>query len=114
MLKVTRSRRVAGLKPSDYDHEIATVDHEGLSPSPSPDPESTANFSRVSTTARLLRDDEGEQGESSTAAPRDDNVQIQERPAEELRHEQELPHEALRPSIEVQGMSSRSVSSNTC
>ncbi|KAG8427804.1 hypothetical protein J3459_006339 [Metarhizium acridum] len=30
MVKVRSSRRVAGLKPGDYDHEIALVNHDGV------------------------------------------------------------------------------------
>lgn len=33
-MKVRSSRRVIGLKPSDYDHEISLVNHDGPAPIP--------------------------------------------------------------------------------
>lgn len=76
MLKVTRSRRVAGLKPSDYDHEIVTEDHEVFTPS-----ETSRDVSRVSTTAGLLQHQGRGNQESSGRrtdddADNDDDIQI--------------------------------------
>lgn len=54
MLRVKSSRRPAGLKPTDYDHEIALVDHDAAAtPTGSVTPE-PHNITRYSTTSRLL------------------------------------------------------------
>lgn len=54
MLRVKSSRRPAGLKPTDYDHEIALVDHDAAAtPTGSVTPE-PHTMTRYSTTSRLL------------------------------------------------------------
>lgn len=122
MLKVRSSRRAATLKPTDYDHEITLVDHDGLSASPA-NGYREETIDRISTESRLLPsvgeeenehgegegEDRGQQSDRSRVDERDNDIRVQERPAEELQHEQELPHAALRPSIEVQGWSTSTV-----
>lgn len=49
------SRRVTGLKDSDYDHEISLVNHDNRG---SPSTESLSRPPRASTASQLLRDDE--------------------------------------------------------
>jgi len=105
MLKVRSSRRVAGLKPTDYDHEIYLVDHDGAAARRRD--ERAHDMSRVSTESRLLpsvgEEPDGESSSQPSPRPEDpEEARIQERPAEELQHEAELPHPALRPSIEIQ------------
>lgn len=106
MLKVRSSRRAAGLKPADYDHEISLVDHDGTR-GLSARNAGEGDMERVSTESRLLPAVAEQDGLSPQQSPRTDysaeEGRLQERPAEELRHEQELPHPALRPSIEIQG-----------
>jgi hypothetical protein len=60
---------------------------------------------RVTTESQLLSNAQrpAQQNSSSSNASTND-VDVQERPAGELQHEQELPHDALRPSIEIQGI----------
>jgi hypothetical protein len=54
MPRVKSSRRPAGLKSTDYDHEIALVDHDAAAtPTGSVTPE-PHNITRYSTTSRLL------------------------------------------------------------
>lgn len=108
MLRVRSSRRAAGLKPTDYDHEIVLVDHDGAAGRPRN--ERGDDMRRVSTESRLLpsvgEDPEGEPSPQPSPRPEDpEEARMQERPAEELQHEQELPHAVMRPSIEIQGMS---------
>ena len=109
MLKVSSSRRTASLKPGDFDHEIGIVDHDGDAEEVAPSPDLTG-MSRISTTAQLLphaeepgHDDSGEGPAPVADGDGNEGLQVQERPPEELQQEQELPHPALRPSIEVQG-----------
>ncbi|KAF4447310.1 hypothetical protein F53441_9153 [Fusarium austroafricanum] len=68
MLRVKSSRRPAALKPTDYDHEIALVDHDAAAtPTGSVTPEPN-NMARYSTTSRLLgleeEDDEEGHGQN--------------------------------------------------
>lgn len=103
MLRVRSSRRAAGLKPADYDHEIVLLDHDGAPARRRPEGE---DMSRVSTESRLLPSvDEETDDQVSRQPTRSENAEesrIQERPEEELQHEEELPP-PLRPSIEIQG-----------
>lgn len=101
MRKVHSSRRAAGLKPGDYDHQINLIDHEG-SASRKPGP-SEANGSERGTSPAPRSSNGGDQQRPSSRSD-DDGFQIQERPAAELDGEQELPQGALRPSIEVQSI----------
>lgn len=107
MLRV-RTHRVATLRPKDYDHEIDLVDRDGTSSYAAPTPEMT-DMSRMSTTAELLQNQHGSETDDGPAPPespqggRDlDGTPTRERPPEDLQHERELPHDALRPSIEIQ------------
>lgn len=107
MLKVRSSRRAAGLKPTDYDHEIILVDHDGAAGRSRHQGEN--DIRRVSTESRLLpsvgEDPEGEPSPQPSPRPEHhEEARMQERPAHELQHEQDLPHSAMRPSIEIQGM----------
>ncbi|KAF4996571.1 hypothetical protein FGRMN_4412 [Fusarium graminum] len=70
MLRVKSSRRPTGLKPNDYDHEIALVDHDAAAtPTGSVTPEPN-NMTRYSTTSRLLGLDEEEEGEEEGGGSR--------------------------------------------
>lgn len=104
MLRVRSSRRAAGLKPTDYDHEIVLLDHDGEPIRRRPQGE---DMSRVSTESQLLPSVGEETDDQISRLPsRSENPEeprIQERPEEELQHDEELPP-ALRPSIEIQGM----------
>jgi hypothetical protein len=98
MLRVTSSRRAAGLKPGDFDHNIDLVDHDNKTDSPAGLSVGEPAVERASTESRLLRSEDGATQDDSRDSPR-----VQERPVEELQAEQELPQSAVRPSIEVQG-----------
>ena len=111
MLRVRTSRRAAGLRPTDYDHEIVLVDHDGSSRSRTQEAQEV-DIARVSTESRLLPSvgeadesgaDEGRASDQNRSEYQEQDMRVQERPAQELEQEQELPHAALRPSIEVQG-----------
>ena len=106
MLKVQSSRRAAGLKPTDYDHEISLVDHDGARVRRG-DGAGNARFDRVSTESPLLQPVGAEGQPSSRSSPRleesENGAHIQERPTGELERQEELPYPALRPSIEIQG-----------
>ncbi|KAL3960995.1 hypothetical protein ACCO45_006112 [Purpureocillium lilacinum] len=121
MVRVRSSRRVPGLRPSDYDHEIGLVNHDEaeLVQGQSSD-EATRGASTSSQLASLTEQTEQEQGlrageraGSTSAEPQpssgDEPTLAEEQlqrdrslPQEELQHEASLPHPALRPSIEVQ------------
>jgi hypothetical protein len=130
MLRVKSSRRPSGLKPDDYDHEIALVDHDAAAtPTGSVTPEPNA-MTRYSTTSRLLGlDEEEEEGESRDQNRNGKSRDQQDRPnnqpddAQPNGHDdshtegesetrsssnrvgngQDLPLPQTRPSIEVQG-----------
>ncbi|QPH05727.1 hypothetical protein C2857_003705 [Epichloe festucae Fl1] len=118
MVKVRSSRRVAGLKPSDYDHEIGLVNHDGAEDDSTSTAESAAQARRGSTASRLVslvedsEQDEGQQASISHNRQRDSHVlhgqNISPHPAasEQGRASLEtgasLPHPAMQPSIEVQ------------
>ncbi|KYK60481.1 meiotically up-regulated 65 protein [Drechmeria coniospora] len=128
MVKVRSSRRVTGLRPSDYDHEIGLVNHdEPVSPT-SPTAQSssagTQNTSPESQSALLVHDAGRErptpriQGDqprpvsggqhNRTGSP--GRIDEEDREADSLScggapHEAALPQPALRPSIEVQAPS---------
>lgn len=105
MPRVHTSRRVSGLRPTDYDHEIVLLDHDGAADQGARTPTDEGQILRVTTESQLLPNAQ-RPAQQSSSRPNDstDNVDIQERPTEELAREQELPHEALRPSIEIQGI----------
>ncbi|CAG9992618.1 unnamed protein product [Clonostachys byssicola] len=97
MLRVTSSRRAAGLKPGDFDHNIDLVDHDNKTDSPAGLSAGEPAIERASTESRLLRSEDG-----ATQGDNSDSPRVEERPVEELQAEQELPQNAVRPSIEVQ------------
>ncbi|KAG5952966.1 hypothetical protein E4U53_007356 [Claviceps sorghi] len=77
MVKVRSSRRVAGLKPIDFDHEIDLVNHDGAEPTEhdsASTPPSAADTRRGSTTSPLLSSaaeaehDQGGQQQTSSSA----------------------------------------------
>lgn len=111
MPRVRSSRRVAGLKPTDYDHEISIVDHDGT-----PDRGAGATHAvntntepRSSTEDRLLDSADGQtrlasQSYSSSLAHESNySSGLPEPPSEGPDRAHDLPHPALQPSIEVQG-----------
>lgn len=108
MLRVQISSRAAALKPGDYDHEIGLVDHDTATRlQPVTLVRSRIDgLRKVSTTSPLLGADTGSDDTPSAGSgdDQDPSVRLQERPVAELDHEQALPHAALQPSIEVQGM----------
>lgn len=103
MKKVKSKRRAGSLRPKDYDHEIDLVDHDA-----SGQGSGMADVSRSSTNAELLqhRPSQSEYGDEADAGDgrqeTDSRARIQERPVAESQHEADLPHDALRPSIEIQ------------
>lgn len=128
MLRVKSSRRPSGLKPDDYDHEIALVDHDAAAtPTGSVTPEPNA-MTRYSTTSRLLDLDEEEEGEDQdqnrNGQSRDQQDRSNKQPdttqpnghddshtegesetrssSNRVENGRELPSQT-RPSIEVQG-----------
>lgn len=128
MLRVKSSRRPSGLKPNDYDHEIALVDHDAAAtPTGSVTPEPNA-MRRYSTTSRLLDLDEEEEGEDQDQNRNDQSRDQQDRSNKQpdttqpnghddshtegesetrsssnrVENGRELPSQT-RPSIEVQG-----------
>ncbi|GKT50393.1 meiotically up-regulated gene 65 protein [Colletotrichum spaethianum] len=64
------SRRVTGLKDSDYDHEIDLVNHDDRVASPSI--ETIGGATRASTRSRLLRDEDQEGDQDANADANDD------------------------------------------
>ncbi|UNI20814.1 hypothetical protein JDV02_006867 [Purpureocillium takamizusanense] len=121
MVRVRTSRRVSGLRPSDYDHEIDLVNHDEaeLVQAQSSDDATrgASTSSHLASIAGQTEQDQGLQagertGNTSTAtqqSSRDELTLAEEQlqrdrslPTEELQHEASLPHPALRPSIEVQ------------
>ncbi|KAF5026318.1 hypothetical protein F66182_1582 [Fusarium sp. NRRL 66182] len=125
MLRVKSSRRPAGLKPTDYDHEIALVDHDSAATptrSITPEPNSIARFS---TTSRLLGLEEEEEQDYNYAGQNGDQLNRQNKKPDDaqgathddshtedgnetqpssscVENRQDLPHPMTRPSIEVQ------------
>ncbi|KPM44740.1 hypothetical protein AK830_g1776 [Neonectria ditissima] len=114
MLKVSRSRRAAGLKSTDYDHEIDLVDHDAVrTPPPGvPTPETT-EMVRSTTTTRLLVD-EDEQQQDEESFPKPDHTQTngngnghdtqptESRTESQTVNGEDQPNSARRPSIEIQ------------
>lgn len=105
MPRVHTSRRVGGLKPTDFDHEIALVDHDGATDRGTVTPREGGDMERITTESQLLPNAQqpGQRSPQRPEAEGSTDGHIQERPSGELQHEEELPHEALRPSIEIQG-----------
>lgn len=113
MIKVHSSRRAAGLKPGDYDHEIDLVDRDG-SASLRNDSIEPSDISRTDTASRLIRPS-SQNGESSSPTPRPssaadprpngNNEDTQNRSGQGSRQSNNVPQSALWSSIEVSGMS---------
>lgn len=113
MLRVSSSRRAAGLKPTDYDHEISLVDHDAARTPPlgPPTPEPT-QMVRSTTTTRLLDLDEEDQEQEDETSPNSDDTQVQDGDRAQPTKTQAQNGEGQsspvpRPSIEVQGMALR-------
>lgn len=102
MLRVRSSRRAAGLKPSDFDHNIEIVDHDEIENNGTVSPGETP-MERVTTDSRLLPTENGSQTPSPRLGNDAESPRMQERPANELEAELDLPQAAMRPSIEIQG-----------
>ncbi|KAF4124332.1 hypothetical protein GMORB2_4998 [Geosmithia morbida] len=112
MHRIRSSRRAVGLKPADYDHTIDLVDHDA-------DTAPDASLARTSTEARLLPSDnvasqstsDAQSSQSATGrdTERDDDAQTQQ-PQQgscmSLDGQHDLPHPAMKPSIEVRAPSS--------
>ena len=111
MVRVRTSRRVAGLKPGDYDHEIVIVDRDGALGRPGEERDQGASagagMERISTEQRLLAaiGEEGSAAPSTPTSPQpeDQESRLEQRPSRGQDDQQDLPQPALRPSIEVQG-----------
>lgn len=118
MVKVRSSRRVAGLKPGDYDHEIGLVNHDGVDDDSHTVLTSDADTHRGSTTSRLisLAGDSGQEDEATRAEGSQANknrihdqqnsvvvVDVSEESDNRLRPEDSLPQPSTQPSIEVHG-----------
>lgn len=122
MVKVRSSRRVAGLKPSDYDHEIGLVEHNGAEDDSGSTSESASNTQRGSMTSRLVsfvEETEQERGQQQASGSRDGQQTARASPVQDVdaaRHpalsrldedrspsQLSLPYSAMQPSIEVQG-----------
>lgn len=112
MLKVHSSRRVAGLKPTDYDHEISLVnqdeDYDGAARSGIETPPEV-DMERINTESQLLanaqqpgrqaspRRENGHNGDDDDE--NNDDTRVQGRPSAQNGRGS---HRDLRPSIEVQ------------
>ena len=125
MVKVRSSRRVAGLKPTDYDHEIDLVNHDGAEHDSASTSQSPADTQRGSTTSPLLssvaetEQDQGqEQQQQQQASSSQDSHQSEHGSPEQdaarhaavsrqqeacLASQNPLPHPVMQPSIEIQG-----------
>ncbi|KAG5983537.1 hypothetical protein E4U55_007943 [Claviceps digitariae] len=125
MVKVRSSRRVAGLKPIDYDHEIDLVNHDEAGHDSASTSHSAADIRHDSTTSPLLSsvsETEQDQGQNQQqllqqASSSQDSQQNQRASPEQdtarcatesrqqescLASQDPLPHPAMQPSIEVQ------------
>ncbi|KAG5999615.1 hypothetical protein E4U54_001755 [Claviceps lovelessii] len=131
MVKVRSSRRVAGLKPIDYDHEIDLVNHDGAEHDSASTSQSAADTGPASTTSPLLssvaqtEQDQGQQQEqqqqqqqtsssqdsrhgqhaSPEQSPDPDAARHAAVPRQQeacLASQDPLPHPAMQPSIQVQ------------
>lgn len=107
MLRVTSSRRAAGLKPTDYDHEISLEDHDAVRTPPEPQTPEACDMTRSSTRSRLLSPNGDDQRRTPSPAPREDEEQTQDGQETlngRVREDGEPPsNTTARPSIAVQG-----------
>lgn len=116
MVKVRSSRRVAGLKPGDYDHEIGLVNHDEADIDSRTILTSTADTCRGSTPSRLVSlvgDSEVEDASRVETSETDGigthsqqngvTTEVSEEEENRLQPEDSLPHASMQPSIEVQG-----------
>ncbi|KAG6041991.1 hypothetical protein E4U41_007510 [Claviceps citrina] len=121
MVKVRSSRRVAGLKPGDYDHEIGLINHDVVEHDSASTPQSSADTRCGTTTSRLVsfvegtEPDQGQQASSSQdgqdleqtpRVPDDQDVAghpvVSEQQEARLAYQVPLPHPEMQPSIEIQ------------
>ncbi|KAH7325905.1 hypothetical protein B0I35DRAFT_121682 [Stachybotrys elegans] len=104
MLKVHSSRRVAGLKPGDYDHEISLVDHDSpVSPSDTNNSQSPI-VTRTDTASRLLPPTQNDSSANSHAASVSDSSgnHANGHSVPNRNHlTAESPDSVTRPSVEV-------------
>lgn len=107
MLRVTSSRRAAGLKSTDYDHEISLVDHDAARTPTEPQTPEQDNMTRSSTRQQLLSPNGEHSRRTPSPSPRQDDERTedgQESPRNKNQDDEELrPPPLIRPSIEVQG-----------
>jgi hypothetical protein len=116
MVKVRSSRRVAGLKLTDYDHEIGLVNHDEVDGDSNTVLSSAAGTRSGSTTSRLVSlvgDSEveveaqaegtGTNENDAIERPNGNNADGSQEDQNSLQPEDTLPHPSMQPSIEVQG-----------
>ena len=105
MLKVSSSRRAAGLRPTDYDHEISLVDHDAARTPPETITPEPVNITRSSTTSRLLPPNRDDQQRTPTPTQEDGQTEVgRDTVGDQARENEEEVHPPMvRPSIEVQG-----------
>ncbi|OAA51012.1 peroxin Pex23-like-Penicillium chrysogenum [Beauveria brongniartii RCEF 3172] len=112
-MKLRSSRRVAGLKPDDFDHEICLVDNDGtVSPH---NGHHFAQIDRTATNSNLLTPDAGTRRSSRTQSSADEPNTSSRRPSpsgshdvileqpEEQENQRNPRHSPSQPSIEVHG-----------
>jgi len=115
MVKVRSSRRVAGLKLTDYDHEIGLVNHDEVDGDSNTVLSSAAGTRSGSTTSRLVSlvgDSEveveaqaegtGTNENDAIERPNGNNADGSQEDQNSLQPEDTLPHSSMQPSIEVQ------------
>ncbi|KAK2603692.1 hypothetical protein QQS21_004166 [Conoideocrella luteorostrata] len=105
MVKVRSSRRVGGLKPGDYDHEIGLVSHDETGDESPSTLASAVNTRRGSTTSRLvslLNDGEQDVDAAAVATALQSQQDAPGQDADGLEPRDSLPHPSMQPSIEVQ------------
>ncbi|OLN85905.1 Meiotically up-regulated gene 65 protein [Colletotrichum chlorophyti] len=83
------SRRVTGLKDSDYDHEISLVNHEDRAASTSP--EATGDSIRASTGSQVLQDEDRDENTANRGTDRDVGADVS---SSRRSDEQELGHQS--------------------
>lgn len=105
MLKVHSSRRAAGMRPTDYDHEISLIDHDGYDGAARSGTETPpeADMERINTESQLLPNAQ-RPGRQATPPHEDegDDTRPQERRPQE--NGEGPSHDASRPSIEIQSI----------
>lgn len=113
-MKLRSSRRVVGLKPDDFDHEISLVDNDGtVSPH---NGHHFAQIDRTATNSNLLTPAQSTRRGSSARASGDESDVSSRRPSpnasrdvilehpEEQESQRNLRPSPSQPSIEISGM----------